>query len=489
MTVPEQSDVSEQRALQESGTLHPARSAKTLFQRIAKWLIVLEIVVSCYFCARQLARPAPPSRIPDEVESSTAEELKGFQHAVTHGGTPEDWRLLGAAYGVVGYFFEAEACCRHAVKLDPTSFDNHFWRAMILDRLGRIPEAIKSLETAAEVTDESTEFCHYLIGREYLRLEQADDAEAAFRRGGGYVMARYELAKLLHRQGKSNESLSILNEVIQDDPREKIFYILRSRVLDHLGQTGAATEDRFRAERSSSVYTPSPVVEFLQREMAMFGAYRTMQQIEGTRRSGNLNVALIRLRRLHQEKWQPSIATNVAFLETQLGNPKEGLRLLKEVFQRDGVTIPRLIHLGAAHILLGDTEEAFAAWERAARIQPNVESFENLAHHYKREGQTAAAKRNAALALQQKGIEAYQHDQLDAAIALLNESLEGLGPNQRSWYFLGESYRATGEWEQARKAFGECLKLEPTHGRAKAALEWIAAERSDESAPSNGGSS
>jgi tetratricopeptide (TPR) repeat protein len=195
------------------------------------WILVAvlagEVVIGAVLVYREWSRPAAPIGEPSYVDPLTARQLRQLARKCR---TPDDWRGLGLAYMAYGYFSEAEASCRQAAALAPTRPDLIYDWAFALERLGRHTEAIAEYQRAIELAHAKPDDCWYYVGRNWLRLEKADEAREAFAKAAKQPSARYEIARLLVRTGQWQDAVQLLDELSAAHPKAVQPYLLRYRI-------------------------------------------------------------------------------------------------------------------------------------------------------------------------------------------------------------------------------------------------------------------
>jgi cytochrome c-type biogenesis protein CcmH/NrfG len=76
-----------------------------------------------------------------------------------------------------------------------------------------------------------------------------------------------------------------------------------------------------------------------------------------------------------------------------------------------------------------------------------------------------------ARSLNYEGIEAFRNGELEKAVSVLSHSVQVDPGLDMAWFYLGEAQTAAGRPAEGKLAYEQCLKLNPVHGRALAALQ------------------
>lgn len=260
----------------------------------------------------------------------------------------------------------------------------------------------------------------------------------------GSIRARLSLANTLYRLGQKQDALSELERLVARDPKsEPVLCALGVIQLD-LGEPGKACSSFDRALSLAPAH-----------ERAMFGRGQCHHALfRKTRKQPEKRLALQAYRAYLERHAQGAhaIPAREAVQKLMYGAAGRKLSQAKESFAkgkyrlsekllRDVVT--RRPDLQEAHFLLGMTlaspvinkiDEAEQAWRRAGKMPE---------------------------ALVQRGILAYEEDDLEQASDLLREAVQLDASNPTAYYYLGLVQRGLLQEEQAKKAFQKVMALAP----------------------------
>jgi len=183
------------------------------------WLAVILVVILCaeflwggWEVTQRLMQTAPPSLQINPEHLNTHDGLRKrvvrlqqqLVSAVLANQSPEAWLDLGSLYLASGQYPQAELCFRVAQAKAPNSGDISFALGASLDMLGRTSEAIDQYRHASRSAEgRRLGACFYLIGKNYLRQEDPENAIKAFREVYTFLPASYELVKILLRTGNA----------------------------------------------------------------------------------------------------------------------------------------------------------------------------------------------------------------------------------------------------------------------------------------------
>jgi tetratricopeptide (TPR) repeat protein len=153
------------------------------------------------------------------------------------------------------------------------------------------------------------------------------------------------------------------------------------------------------------------------------------------------------------------------FRKTLLINPQHGMAM-------NG--------LGISYDLLGDYPKAIEAYQMALQLNPNQDyTHNNLGYSYLMQGniEEAIASFNRALALNNKkeiyhnnlGLAYFKKGERDLA---LNE-LKSTGNEAQAHYLIANLFYEQGDYQQAKEAYTEALKINPEMKQAKTKMEAV----------------
>jgi tetratricopeptide (TPR) repeat protein len=445
------------------------------------WILVAvlagEVVLGTVLVYRAWSQPAPPAGDWSYVDPLTARHL---QKLVRECQSPDDWWRLGQAYLACGYFGEAEACCRQAASLAPERPELVYDWAFALERLGHHTEANEQYERAIERGHANPDHCWFYIGRNWLRLENAAEARAAFVKAGQQPAARYEFARLLVRDGQWQEALVVLEQLAAAHPRAVQPSLLgyRIEVLRDGTRAGWYAD---RAARATDVL-PSPWNDDFDRfqklhsAMGAAGEWRTCQILVAQHKYAEAESRLHTA--LHLE-WDPAGVDLLAKVAASRGQFHEAITHLQGVIDKHGPSLHFLTRLGDMYERAGQRDQAARAWSRALHLsfaagaKGRDYQHRKLAAYYEKIGDQATARRHAALGHTLVGQEAFWTGDLKNAQIAFEKAVDWDPGLAHAWYYLGDTRRLLGQTATAREAYLRCLQINPDHGRALAGLELL----------------
>ena len=438
-------------------------------------VVVAELIVGGYGLAMRWRDPQPPLPDLSDLDSRTRADLLAAHAQTIHGGSPE-WRTLAQAWLGYGYYAEAEQCFRVAVQYDPSDQESVYGLGFTLERVGRLEEAIEVLEQAAALSgDELSRTCQYQIGRCFLRLEQPDAAESAFRGIREQPAAAFQLAKILLHTGRAAEAVPLLNEQLARTPESHRFLRLRAEVADALGDADLAWHCRDAADRTPPGVVLEYGMDFIGMYRSRYGLDRGLTECTRLRAMRDAQALLgclegvleiIRAEQLAQFD-SVYVAAAEAALSTQ--DADRALAILDELRALEADDNVSVELRGDAHWLQGNRDEACDAWQRSLRLLPRARPHQKLADAWQDvDEDTAAAHRAAAHQLAAR--QAWYDGRIDEAYAEIRRAVALSPKSARNWYYLGETERLRGAKAPARAAYTKTLELDPDHHHAREAL-------------------
>ncbi len=169
-------------------------------------------------------------------------------------------------------YLEAIGRLQKVVDLDPKMVRAHDLLGLCYDYLGHMDEAIRNFSRAVELNrlqSTPTAWPHLDMAISQIELNQLPEAEKNLREAISYdsrlPQARYQLGRVLEKQGKYQEALQALNESAALDPAYPEPHYLLGRIHQRLGQgrLAKAEIERFRQldkarPTRAGVKSPSP---------------------------------------------------------------------------------------------------------------------------------------------------------------------------------------------------------------------------------------
>ncbi len=449
-----------------------------LFTKTLWSCVVIEMIGAAVFIVVWLREPIPPRPDLSHYHSATSDEIRALEEKVFDEGTADNWLALGKMYLLFGLFPEAEYSCRQAARLDSNSFAAFYWWGVALNQIGQTSQAIEKFRQALPLAENpagephAKARCWYGIGRNFLRQEDAANAEKAFREATDYLPCRHQLIRILVRSRRAAEAMPMLNDLIIHHPNESSFYQLRAKARAQLGKNEGAFDDQEHVERAPGRLQSDSIIAELQNAAGKVGVYRELRQCDRLL-ARNPQEAVERLRKLLAAEWRSEIAGLLVEADMRIGNAQQAVDLVKKMMVRDGTSTANLEQLANSDRWLNKHELAFELRKRIATLRHVETVHADLARDYNARGNPDLARKHRALAHMTAGITQYRQNLISEARANLQEAVQLDTELANAWYYLGECRRTQGQTTQATQAtqaYRNCLKADANHGRARSRL-------------------
>ncbi|WP_339734257.1 tetratricopeptide repeat protein [uncultured Gimesia sp.] len=461
------------------------------FIRFLLLLLVMELGYCGFLVVQRLSRPLPVLPDAEFVDPLMMEDYRELSRQAETGSSLE-WIKLGQALLGQGFYSYAENCFRQAADLDPSNLVAQASYAFCLERTGRMQastleyEKLVPLKTKRAVPFASRQHFLYDIGKNYLREENAEQAEAAFRKNKGFQPAEYQLAKLLVRSGRAEEALPIINSNLSKISNSLKFLLLQSQALEELGRNEEALQAAEKVERAFDIVPlnfntqflkPLSVRHGIEKELETYNHLIQQNDMDSLAKKLDEIFQLINDRPMPQHK---SALISMVEVEFQRKNPERMLLLIDQL-NKFGIENADLLQFRAgAHMLKGEMEQAVPFLQRVAQMSPTIEVHQTLANYYHQQKQTDKRDLHLAkMALLQTMI-AFRNNQLPSAEETIQRSVELNPRDPQAWFYYAETKRFLGDLQSAETAYKRCLELNPNHGRAVRELSRLTTEKNTE---------
>ncbi len=451
--------------------------------RILLVVVVVELVVGGGLLARRAWRAVPV--VPDEElnDPLIMPELREFARRADRGQALE-WTRLGEALLGKGFYAHAEQAFRESLRQQPQSIPAQFGLAFALDRLGRMEESSEAYRLVLTLPAENGEqevtkhYALYAMGRNALRLEQADEAEELFGRDVNFAPSAYQYAKLLIRSGRAEEALPIIDKILEDVGLSLEFHFLQQRAYEALGRDREAFRAAAMVERSAYLVSMNFNTTYVTPMDQLTGGSRLLRELADVAGDDDLiyyEDELLKIREQLGDK--PIFAANAVDeqllrIAVKRQQPERVLKLTKQFREQGEVNGIILEAEGDALQMLGQLAEAAELWERAISLTPSRVLHSKLAEYY---GARDPERRDWHRARHAwiKGLVEYRSNRLQQALRPFREATEIASDFAAPWFYIGEMHFHLQQPDQAIPAYERCLEIQPGHGRAAAKLAFL----------------
>lgn len=438
--------------------------------RVLQVVVLLELIAGMVWCGYRLSRPALPPHNSAVVDALTAHDLEQFRADLSP-DDPRSWSRLAELHLVFGSYASAEACYLRADSLRPHQLETLLGLGICQERLGRYAVANQTLARLIRLAPtELKAEVQYRIGRNCLRNDQAADAEQAFRQCVNFPPALYQTAKLLLRTDRAERALPLIEALLRLGPDVMESNQLAEQCQRVLGHRDRAAEFRERLERCPNRLATGRTVSAFRLTRQKLGAAKLLAEAEVAERTGHAAAAV----ELYEQVWpyEPAepIAVRAMELRLKIKQPEAALNMGERQIELGGISASLLEQRGQAKKDSGDLEAATSEWRRSLTLLVRSGVCRALANAL-RDEDAKASRRYQALADFAEGVRLYRLNRLAEAMPLLKESLRQDPEHASGWYYLGAVQALAEEDDVAAESWRRCLKLDPGHGRAFAALQ------------------
>lgn len=438
--------------------------------------LVGELVWGAWVLRSARETPMPPRVALSRLPPATADDLTKLQQA-TRGNRAKDWHALGAAYLAYGYFPEGAACLEHANSLKPNDATILSDLAHCEERFGRLEEANQHYERAARIDSTGVGRNNwYRIGRNQLRMEDANAAEASFRRALPLVTAQHELARLLIQVGRIEEARSLVEELLRSEEIEVRSVMLAARLHRELGDQRGLTIALERAERATGRENLEDYWTYLQPIRERYGLQRKFAEAERLARLSQLPAAAKTIGESFAETPIEHLdALFPAAVEVSLraGQVDEAAALCARFAKRRPPALLELVGVAQIKNHQGDRSAAVQFWQRSMEHLPTPDAALELSHELASRGDLEGARVLELESVILQGIRTYRQNELESAKQLLDQARTANPREPRVEFFLGSIAMASEDWTAAQRHFERCVELDPYHGPAKERLSGL----------------
>lgn len=449
-----------------------------LTKLFALLLVAEAIVIGIRFWNR-----TPLPEVPwEQLDPAVAAEIRVIEDSLNP-RQAADWSEMGDVYRTFGLFPQASHCYGKAAALQQDNPYNSYTWAVCRELMGEIRPAIELFQRAKSGFDVATgdaqapAFSTYSslnIGQCLLKEGRLANAEQSLKEALPLPKAGLLLGRILARTGRAGEATTILSDVLKDYPNDLTANLLMSYAEAELGRGTSALDYRERALRGSPLIPvwdiTYPAIRKRRENMGTLGWYARSQALQA---KGNLAGAMEESKHALGTLWTEDYALLLARQHLMKGDVPAALALVTNCFSSVGAGPESLGVLGSALAQSGKGTEARTAWRQACDMGGNFHG--ELAESFEKSGLKDQATVESGLALFARGKGAFLRNDLPAALQDLEPAAKAAPESAIVWFYLGEARRFTGDRDGAREAYQRCLKLQPNHGRAFAALQKVPA--------------
>jgi Tfp pilus assembly protein PilF len=444
-------------------------------------VVVIEAVVCGLVLAQYALRVEPVLPTMSWDDPLVGGELALLADQARTGGSAQWLQLAQALLGQGAYSF-AEISFRQALKLDRTNHSAQFGLAFCLDRMGRIEESTGEYQKLTPLRRQGGKLARlgteslYAVGRNFLRTERAADAEEVFLQLPDYLPAIHQLAKLDIGSGRAKQALPLIAAGLEKVPNSLEFVFLQFRAERALGNDAAAilTMDALeRAREQVNIHFNTGYVGPFFYRQGLERKVSEYNKLIATKGYDTLSATLNDILSHVQERRSPyRRVALMGLLEVALQQQDADAisKRLEELGDFGEQNVDMLQLEGAAASFHDDLPAAIDLWNRAARMSTSIQLEQHLASAYQQQGDMRNRDLHLAKARLLEGLTAFRSEQVAAAEAPLQKSVQLNPLDAQAWFYLAQTQRTLGRVKAAKDSYQRCLQVNPNHGRA---LQWL----------------
>jgi tetratricopeptide (TPR) repeat protein len=431
-------------------------------------VVALELAVFGGRILERVFTPRPPVANFDFINSLTRAD---FEKSIAECRSADDWRILAHRYLAYGYFSESEICYKQAAKMNPTSARLAHEYGFCLSRSGKANAANVEFERALELGYTEPTATLYFIGRNHLRNEDPVAAEAAFRKSRKLPISRFELAKILFRNGKLDESRELLTSILEEKPKIMRCHPLLARIAEAKGETRKAislsVEGEAAQERLSSPFDTER--KELRGAFESLGYEKRIAEIMRIAALGKYEDTSIEFQKLLDIEWTQSVNESLIKFEQKRLYRERAFKQLNDRIARMGPTTGILNEKAEFHRKMLEPEKMLDCLTKSIQLDSDdrtIDGCQKMSKHFLSLGDQEKSHQYQVIGMHRLAKEYCKRGQGAAVIGLAEDALKLIPNDPASYYLLGKGHRLKYQFDEAREAYQKCLELDPTFGRA-----------------------
>ncbi len=438
-------------------------------------IIGLELAISGFGWYRIHARTLAPQPHYSVVDDLTADDLRRLAEDCN---SVEKWHELGNIYMSAGFFAESDACFMQVLKLKPRWGDAIYHHAFCLSRYGKTQQANEKFEMVIELQHPQSANAAFFIGRNHLRDENPQLAEAAFLKASKIPMAQFELARLYVRQQRYAEAKQQLEKVLTEQPNASRAKLLLAEVaLAENNPNRAISFSSEGSDQTERIASPFKIEkDRLMNSVIKYGIEKNIANFMDLRNEDRAEEAKQGFEMLQSAEWTPHVQDALIKISIERNDFANAERLIDEEISHSGPTTVWLGNLGDVRMQLGDRTGAVEAWTQGAQVRNDVsvdKCYRALARHYDDSGDIAKTDEfQLKLVLDLAGKAVTQGDG-SRAVDMLNQALAIFPESADGFYLLGKAQRTMFAPDEAAIAYKKCIQIKPNHGKAIRELKLV----------------
>lgn len=444
-------------------------------------------------CADDSRTPGSKVGPPVEVDLSAADpdaSAKLAELVERAAQNPEDATFrgeLGMAYAVNGYQIAAMASYDQAAELDPTNPRWKYLQAVTRVRSGDLEGALTAMQTSIDL-DPTYVSSHLYRGHWLLDMGDGEQAERVFRTAleldpfnrAGLL----GLARAMHRQGRLEEVIEMLEAAAVDRPGDAYLFHLLGNAYRFNNEPGKAEVALAKGQPDTEALRwRDPWSEDQMRFVAGYGA--DMLQAETFLLGGQSAEAIAVFESLRMRRpGDLQMLNNLSVAYRRAGRVEESLEVLESGVEIHPEYFPFHMNLATAYEQAGDLDRALEHLDRVIELNPSL----GMAHERKgliligqERLEEALTAYEAALSYESgnpmnflyAGTIAMELDQCDRAIRWLETATRMQPELVPGFIALGECRAKVGDFVGAELALDRVAEIAPDLNSLAAARQLV----------------
>jgi tetratricopeptide (TPR) repeat protein len=342
--------------------------------------------------------------------------------------------LAWESHSYAGLYINPETLWTYTLARNPEAWAAHNGLGVVLQRTGRIPEAIEQFEQALKLKPDYAE-AHNNLGAALLQVGRVDEAmvqcQEALQLKPDYAEIYNNLGSAFLQKGQVDEAIVQCQKALEINPNDAAaHYSLGTLLL----QTGRVAEAIGQFEQT------------LQLNPDLVEVHNSMGN--ALRQSGRVSEAMDQYEQaLRLQPDDAEAHNNLGVVLLQSGRVPEAMDQCEQASRLKPDYAEAHYNLGNALLQAGRRAEAIAQYQEAVRLNPDY----------------AEAYGNLGVALQQTG-------RISEAITQYEKELKLKPDDVGAHYNLGVALEQSGRVAEAIKQYQEVLQLNPDNAAAQSKL-------------------
>jgi ATP-dependent Clp protease ATP-binding subunit ClpC len=394
------------------------------------------------------------------------EAAERLEDAAAREGRPEVWLALGRARRKLHDHEAALAAYREAAQRKPDDIRPYRGMAACLTTLGRLDEATALW---ADVEARFPTSPHPAKGRaELAALRQAGVPAPVAAIAKDEILSRVAWAEALERDGRLDEALAGVDEVLRKRPGQTSAWCVRGRVLSQLQRW----DDAVTAWQGALRNAPQRVEALAGLASALGELGRAEEGLAAVQRAIDLSPDDLDIRLVHAE------------LLRRVGRHADALHAYDEILAKDPTHRPAILGRATTFAAAGRFAEALPLWRQVLRVDPEnpvaLRGLRRAERELAAHGDPAAPPQPTAGRIPfDLGKSMMQQGRFAEAIPSFARALAARTDWAEPWHLQAVCHVRLGDLPAAIAALREATRIEPEHVEAAVLLGDLCRQTAD----------